>query len=148
MISGAAGILSTSFTSPLSLRAAVPLATGPLIHGLTPYIRLYGATAAEIGGNAKLDDLKISVKCKDSSSIKWSITAPEAGEYDLFISCAVPSSGFRLEVSSGPSSVKADLKLNEGVYRSTDGDWFFNFEKIQMDGRLHLTRGVNPLTLQ
>jgi hypothetical protein len=147
MMSGAAGILSTSFTSPLSLRAAGPPATEPLIRGLTPYILLYGATAAEIGGNAKLDNLKISVNCQDSSSIKWNVTAPEAGEYDLFISCAVPSPGFKLEVSSGPSSVKADLKVNEGVYRP-DGEWFFNFEKSRLDGRLHLTRGVNPVTLQ
>ncbi len=146
-MSGTAGVLSAGFGSPLSLRAAVSPATEPLIHGLTPYIRLYGATATEIGGNAKLDNLKISVNCKDSSSIKWNITAPEAGEYDLFISCAVPSPGFKLEVSSGPSSVKADLKVNEGVYRP-DGEWFFNFEKSRLDGRLHITRGVNPVTLQ
>jgi hypothetical protein len=30
---------------------------------------LYGTTAAEIGGNAKLDNLKISVNCKGSTSI-------------------------------------------------------------------------------
>src|SRR6266481_284117 len=148
MISGAAGILSTRFTSPLSLGTAVPPATGPLIRGLTPYIRLYGATATEIVGNAKLDDLKISVNCKDSSSIKWNITAPEAGEYDLFISCAVPGPAFHLEAISGPTSVKSDLKLNDGVYQSTGGGWYFNFERRRLDGRLHLTRGVNPVTLQ
>ena len=148
MMSGAASVLSAGFGSPLSLRAAVPQATEPLIHGLTPYIRLYGATASEIGGNAKLDNLKISVDCKDSTRIEWNVTAPEAAEYDLFISCAAPSPGFKVEVSSGLSSVKADLKLNEGVYRSNDGDWFFNFEKSRLDGRLQLTRGVNPVTLQ
>src|SRR5579864_6596647 len=120
MMSGAAGVLSAGFGSPLSLRAAVPPATKPLIRGLTPYIRLYGATATEIGGNAKLDNLKISVNCKDSSSIKWNITAPAAGEYDVFISCAVPDPSFHLEVISGPSSVKSDLKTTEGVYRPTE----------------------------
>src|SRR5713101_7207355 len=120
MMSGAAGVLSAGFGSPLSLRAAVPPATEPLIHGLTPYLRLYGATAAEIGGNAKLDNLKISVNCKDSSSIKWNITAAEAGEYDLFISCAVPGPHFHLEVISGPSSVKSELRSTEGVYRSAE----------------------------
>ena len=116
-MSGAAGVLSAGFGSPLSLRAAVPPATEPLIRGLTPYIRLYGATAAAIEGNAKLDDLKISVNCKDSSRIKWNVTAPEEGEYDLFISCAVPGPDFHLEVISGPSSVKSDLKITEGVYQ-------------------------------
>ncbi|MCU1269184.1 MAG: hypothetical protein JWN74_478 [Acidobacteriaceae bacterium] len=146
-MSGAAGALSASFVSPLPLRAAVPPATEPLVHGLTPYIRLYGATAAEIEGNAKLDDLKISVNCKDSSSIKWNVTAPEEGDYDLFISCAVPEPHFHLEVISSLSSVKSDLKLTEGVYRSTEDGWFFNFEKNRLDGRLHLTRGINPVTL-
>src|SRR5437667_12781932 len=113
MMSGTAGVLSAGLCSPLSLRAAVPPATEPLIHGLTPYIRLYGATAAEIGGNAKLDNLKISVNCKDSSRIKWNVTAPEEGEYDLFISCAVPGPHFHLEIISGLSSVHSDLKLNQ-----------------------------------
>src|ERR1700757_5288562 len=148
MTSGAAGVLSAGFGSSPSFGATVPAATEPLIRGLTPYIRLYGATAAEIGGKAKLDNLKISVDCKDSSSITWNITAPEAGEYDLFISCAVPGPAFHLEVISGPSSVKSGLKVTEGVYHSTEGGWYFNFERKRLDGRLHLTRGVNPVTLQ
>ncbi len=148
MMGGAAGVLSAGFGSPLSLGAAVPPPTEPLIHGLTPYIRLYGATAAEIGGNAKLDNLKISVNCKDSSRITWNVTAPEEGEYDLFISCAVPGRPFHVEVVSGPSSVKSDLRSTEGVYRLTEDGWFFNFERKRLDGRLHLTRGINPVTLQ
>src|ERR1700757_3813912 len=148
MTSGAAGVLSAGFGSSPSFGATVPAATEPLIRGLTPYIRLYGATAAEIGGMAKLDDLKISVNCKDSSTIKWNITAPEAGEYDLFISCAVPGPCFHLEVISGPSSLKSDLKTTEGVYRSTEEGWYFNFERKLLDDRLHLTRGINPVTLQ
>jgi hypothetical protein len=148
MMSGTAGVLSSGFVSPSSLGAAVPPATEALIRGLTPYIRLYGATATEIGGNARLDDLKISVNCKDSSSLKWNITAPQAGEYDLFISCAVPGPNFQLEVISGPSSVRSDLKITEGVYQSTEGGWYFNFERKRLDGRLHLTRGINPVTLQ
>ena len=148
MTSGAAGALSASFGSPLSLRAAVPPATERLINRLTPYIRLYGATAAEIGGNAKLDNLKISVNCKDSSRIKWNVTGPEEGEYELFISCAVPDPNFHLEVISGSSSVKSDLNITEGVYRSPEGGPSTNFERKRLDGKLHLTRGINPVTLQ
>jgi len=147
-MSGTAGVLSAGSGSPLFLRAAVALATEPLIQRLTPYIRLYGATAAEIGGNAKLDNLKISVNCKDSSRIKWNITAPQEGEYDLLVSCAVPGPNFHLEVISGPSSVKSDLKITDGVYRSTEGGWYFNFDRKRLEGRLHLTRGINPVTLQ
>jgi len=147
MMSGSAGIFSASFGSSLSVRAAAPPATKPLIPVLTPYIRLYGATATAIEGNAKLDDLKICVNCKGSSSIKWNVTALEEGEYDVFISSAVPGPSCHLEVISGPSSVKSDLKFTKGVYRLSEGGWSVNFEKMQLDGRLHLTRGINPVTL-
>jgi hypothetical protein len=148
MASGAAGVLSADFGFPLSLGAAIPAALEPLIHGLTPYIRLYGATAAEIGGNAKLDNLKISVNCKDSGRVKWNVTTPQDGEYDLLVSSAVPGPGFHLEVISGPSSVKSDLKMTEGVYHSTEGGPSSNFDRMRLDGKLHLTRGVSPVTLQ
>jgi hypothetical protein len=148
LTSGTAGVLSTGFGSPQAIDDAVLPAKESLIHGLTPDFRLYGATAAEIGGNAKLDDLKISVGCKDSGRIKWNVTAPEEGEYDLFISCAVPGPNFHLEVISGLSSAKSDLKMTEGVYHSTEGGWYFNFDRKRLEGKLHLTRGVNPVTLQ
>ena len=148
MMSGAAGFLSTGYGSSLSLWAAVPRTTEPLIHRLTPDFRLYGATAAAIGGNAKLDNLKISVTCKDSSKIKWNVSAPEEGEHELFVSFAVPAPNFHLEVIAGSSSVKSDLKVTEGVYHSTEDGWYFNYDKKRLDGRLHLTRGINPVTLQ
>jgi hypothetical protein len=148
LMRSAAGALSTSYGSPLSPQAAIPTATGLLIRRLTPFIRLYGATAADITGNAKLDDLKIFVNCKDSSSIKWNVTAQKEGEYDLFISCAVPSPNFHLEVISGSSSVKSDLEITEGVYHSVEGRWSFNFDRKRLDGRLYLTRGINPVTLR
>jgi Alpha-L-fucosidase len=147
MTGAAAGIVCDGTGFMPSLGAALRDTTEPLIPSLTPDIRLYGATAADIGGNAKLDHLKISVDCKDSSTIKWNIIASEAADYDLFISCAVPGPGFEVEVSSGLSSVKANLNLTEGVFRSGADDWFFDFERSRLDGRLHLTRGVNPITL-
>jgi hypothetical protein len=147
-LKGAAGVLSAGLGCPGTVRAAIASAAEPLIPELTPYIRLYGSTAAEIEGNAKLDNLKISVNCKDSSRLRWIVTAPEDGDCDLFISCAVPGPNFRVEVISGPSAVKSDLKITEGVYRSTEDGWYFNFARERLEGKLHLTRGVNPITLQ
>jgi hypothetical protein len=34
------------------------------------------------------------------------------------------------------------------VFRSTENGWAFNFEKRQLGGKLHLTRGINPVTVQ
>jgi hypothetical protein len=148
MLSGAAGVVSAGVTSPGIVQAAVTPATEPLISGLTRYIRLYGATAAEIAGNAKPDNLNISVNCRESSRLKWNVTASEGGDYELFISCAVPGPNFRMEVHSGSSAVNSDLKVTEGVYRTTGEGWYFNYSRVRLDGKLHLTRGVNPVTLQ
>ncbi len=147
MAGGAAGAVSADLCCPLSLQAAVPPGTEPLIHGLTSDIRLYGATATEIAGNAKLDG-KISVNCKDASTLKWNVAAPQEGEYDLFISCAVPASNFHVEVTSGSGSVKSELTMTEGVFHPSSNGVPMNFDRKRLDGRLHLTRGINPVTLQ
>lgn len=148
MLSGAASALSARTGFARSLQSPVSRQSKPLVRGLTQYTRLYGSTAVEIGGKAKLDGLKISVDCSDSSSMKWNVTVPEAGEFDLFLSCAVSVPGFKLEIRSGSSSIRVELKVTEGVYQETEGGWFFNFERIRLDGKLHLTRGVNPVTVQ
>src|SRR6266478_2199026 len=148
MLTGAASAFSAGTDFARSLQSPVSRQSKPLVGGLTQDTRLYGSTAVEIGGKAKLDGLKISVDCSDSSSMKWNVTVPEEGEFDLFLSCAVSVPGFKLEIRSGSHSVKAELKVTEGVYQQTEGGWFFNFERTRLDGKLHLTRGVNPVTLQ
>jgi hypothetical protein len=153
MIGGAAGVASAGAAYVPSLRAAVPPATEPLVRGLTPGIRLLGTTAAEIGDNAKLDASKSFAICKDSSRIRWNIAVPEEGDYDLFISCGVPHPDFRIEVVSGSSSVKSDLNVTTGVYRSSEEGWinaqgWINFERNRLNGKLHLTRGINPVSLR
>lgn len=148
MLTGAASALSAGTGFAQSLQSPVSRQSKPLVRGLTKDTRLYGSTAVEIGGKAKLDGLKISVDCSDSSSMKWNVTVPEEGEFDLFLSYAVSVPGFKLEIRSGSSSNKVELKLTEGVYQQTEGGWFFNFERIRLDGKLHLTRGVNPVSVQ
>lgn len=148
MLTGAASAFSAGTGFARSLQSPVSRQSKALVRGLTQDTRLYGSTAVEIGGKAKLDGLKISVDCSDSSSMKWNVTVPEEGEFDLFLSCAVSVPGFKLEIRSGSRSVKVELKVTEGVYQQTEGGWFFNFERTRLDGKLHLTRGVNPVTLQ
>src|ERR1700758_2890705 len=148
MLTGAASAFSADTGFAPSLQSPVSRQSKPLVSGLTQDTRLYGSTAVEIGGKAKLDALKISVDCSDSSSMKWNVTVPEEGEFDLFLSCAVSVPGFRLEIRSGSSSVKVEPRVTEGIYQQTEGGWYFNFERIRLDGKLHLTRGVNPVTVR
>ena len=149
MSGGAPGALSVGTgLAPLPSAAALAQPIGSLINALTQDNRLYGARATELGGQAKLDGLKISVNCKDSSTLKWNVTVPEEGDYHPFISCAIPISGFRVEVSSGPSSVTAGLGVTDGVFRPTEGGLSLNFERSRLDRALHLTRGVNPVTIR
>jgi len=148
MLTGAASALSAGTGFARSLQLPASGQSKPLVRELTQDARLYGSTAVEIGGKAKLDGLKISVDCSDSSSMKWNVTVPDEGEFDLFLSCAVSDPGFKLEIRSGSSSVKVELKVTEGIFQPAEGGWFFNFERIRLDGKLHLTRGVNPVTVQ
>jgi hypothetical protein len=148
MLTGATSALSAGSASARSVRSPDSRQSKSLVRGLTQDTRLYGSTAVEIGGKAKLDGLRISLECSDSSSAKWNVTVPEEGEFDLFLSCAVSVPAFKLEIHSGPSSIKVELKATEGVYQQTEGGWYFNFERIRLDGKLHLTRGVNPVTVQ
>jgi Alpha-L-fucosidase len=148
VFAGAAGALSAGAGFARSLRSTVSRQSKTLVRGLTRDTRLYGSTAVEIGGKAKLDDLRISVECSHSGSMTWNVTVPEEGEFDLFLSCAVSVPGFELEIRSGSSSVKVALKVTEGVYHQTEGGWYFNFERIRLDAKLYLTRGVNPVTIQ
>jgi Alpha-L-fucosidase len=145
VLAGAASALSAGTDFARSLRSPVSRQSKALVRGLTQDTRLYGSTAVEIGGKAKLDDLRISVDCSHSGSMTWNVTVPEEGEFDLFLSGAVSVPGFELEIRSGSSSVKVALKITEGVYRQTEGG-YFNFEKIKLEAKLHLTRGVNPVT--
>src|SRR6266566_4253542 len=83
MLTGAASALSSSTGFSRSLRSPVSLQSKPLVRGLTQDTRLYGSTAVEIGGKAKLDGLKISAECSDSGRMTWNVTVPEEGEFDL-----------------------------------------------------------------
>jgi len=146
VLGGTASVLSAGMVQPRSLGTESSRAAGPLIPELSQDIRLYGATAAKIGGNAELDRLKISSNCSDSGTINWNVTASDAGEFDLFLSYAAADPGFVAEVRSGSSLVKANLNMTEGVYQGHEP--FYNFERCKLEGKLHLSRGVNPVTLQ
>ncbi len=63
MLTGAASALSAATGFARSLQSPVSRQSKPLVGGLTQDTRLYGSTAVEIGGKAKLDGLKISVDC-------------------------------------------------------------------------------------
>jgi hypothetical protein len=110
MLSGAVSALSAGSGLARSLSEPVSYPSEPLVRGLTQDARLYGSTAAEIDGKAKLNSLKIAVNCSDSSSMKWNVTVPEKGEHDLFLSYSVSVPGFSVAVGSGPVPLKSSSK--------------------------------------
>jgi hypothetical protein len=55
MLTGAASALSAGTGFARSLQSPVSRQSKPLVRGLTQDTRLYGSTAVEIGGKAKLD---------------------------------------------------------------------------------------------
>ncbi len=65
MLAGAASAFSAGTGFARLLQSPVSRQSKPLVGGLTQDTRLYGSTAVEIGGKAKLDGLKISVDCSN-----------------------------------------------------------------------------------
>lgn len=77
--------------------------------------------------------------------LTWRVRVPAAGDYSLAMtySCAPGCGGAKFEISAGKGKVMGTLSETTGVF----GDWM-NFEKRDVDGTLHLKRGVNQITLR
>ncbi len=153
MMGGAAGILSPRARAIPSIEAAVSSATDGLVHGLTPILRLEGTTAARIGGErkarrgAELRDLQSFEPrpMERHGSRRWRLRPVPFVRGSSF--------RFRIEVISGSGSVQSDLKVSQGIYRSSEEGWvnaqgWINFDKIRLAEKLHLARGVNSVALQ
>jgi len=106
MLTGAAGALSAGSGLAQSLHSPVARQSKPLVSGLTQDTRLYGSTAVEIGGKAKLDDLRISVDCSHSGSMTWNVTVPEQGEFDLSSPAQSPSRASNWRFAPGPAPLQ------------------------------------------
>lgn len=145
ILGGAAGALSARTGLARPPLPTTPQATEPLILELTQDIRLYASTAAKIGSNVEFNELKIQANCGDSGTLAWNVTASNEGNFELFLSYAAAEPDFVVGVRSGSSLVKVNLDATEGIYKGKDP--FYNFERCKLEGTLHLTRGVNPLTL-
>ena len=140
---GGAGILSPDFAIAASCEAPQPEPFGQIVSRLSPVIRLYGAGAAAIEGSAELDKLKISISSSGSAEMIWNVTAQHTGDFQVFLSYAAPRDGIRLKIVCGRSAVSQSLPATQGVYLTNP-----NFQRIQLQGKLRLNCGVNPVKLR
>jgi hypothetical protein len=149
------------------MSAAAQRTHGPLISTLDPVKRLYPAEALARSGEIRLGPAEFGVMLPffGDGEMTWSVTAPAAGAYRLAVCYASTKPGTQIEVSCGPGSIRHSAIFTEGFFLpypggpaanpgSPDKDsfWterqFYSFERVPLAGELHLSCGVNVVSLR
>lgn len=140
---------------------------GPYVRELNPVLRLYPAKADERSGEVRFGPAEITVMLPffGSGKVTWSVTAPHSGSYRLALCYAAAVSSANVRVGDGKGTVEFAVRPTEGFLlpdpagpaaspSGPDGDtfWsereFYNFERVALEGELHLECGVNVVTLE
>lgn len=146
MFSGASAFLPARRGGAQAVLAGNAGKNIPMIRHLAREIRLFPVAAAEISGTAEMDGIRRSAKCGGAGRVIWNATALEPGEYEVYLSYAAPRPGLRLTVRSGIHSFSDELGVTDGFARPSEKH--HNYERIKLNGRIHLDRGVNPIAIQ
>jgi hypothetical protein len=150
-----------------STSASIQQTHGPLIRALDPVKRFYPAEAFERSGEIRLGPAEFGVMLPffGDGEMAWSVTAPATGAYHLAACYASTKPGTQIEVSCGADAIRHSAIFTEGFFLpypggpaanpgSPDKDsfWterqFYSFERVQLPGELHLSRGVNVIRLR
>ncbi len=122
--------------------------------------RLYGQTATKEGAAASLDQLpeNMVIRWAGRGSISWQVDVRPSGDYEVALCYAALTSGAQLEVISrgGQSKITGTVRKTTGPYEdrqiSEEGplhtDYLRNFERVPLDGVLHLPEGISEITIR
>ncbi len=122
--------------------------------------RLYGQTADKEGEAASLGQLpeNMVIRWVGRGSISWQVDVRHSGDYEVALCYAALTSGAKLEVISrgGQSKIMGTVHKTTGPYEdrqiSEEGplhtDFLRNYERVPLNGVLHLPAGISKLTLR
>ena len=122
--------------------------------------RLYGRTAVKEGLAASLDQLpeNMVIRWVGRGSISWQVDVRHSGDYEVALCYAALTGGAKLEVISrgGQSKITGTVRKTTGPYKdrqiSEEGplhtDFLRNFERVPLDGVLHLPAGISKITIR
>ena len=139
----------------------------PLITSLDPVMRLYPVDAMERRGDIRFGpaEMEVMLPFFGDGEITWTVTAPSAGAYRVAACYASTKPRTQIEVICGPSSIRHSTIYTEGFFLpypggpvanpgspDTSSFWsqrqFYSFERIPLTGELHLSCGVNVVSLR
>jgi hypothetical protein len=122
--------------------------------------RLYGRTSTKAGAAASLDQLpeNMVIRWVGRGSISWQVDVRHSGDYEVGLCYAALTDGAKLEVVSrgGQSKITGTVRKTTGPYKdrqiSEEGplhtDFLRNFERVPLDGVLHLPAGISEITIR
>ncbi|MFC1739391.1 alpha-L-fucosidase [Planctomycetota bacterium] len=126
----------------------------------TAMTRLYGRPATKAGAAASLDQLpeNMVIRWVGRGSISWQVDVRHSGDYEVALCYAALTSGAKLKIISrgGQSKITSTVHKTTGPFEdrqiSEEGplhtDFLRNYERVPLDGVLHLPAGISKLTLR
>jgi len=86
---------------------------------------------------------------KGGGSFTWKMEFAQGGDYEVALNYAAPSAGSAVKILAGNDVISAGLAVTSGYYSSSNTNWSqTNFERREVPGKLHLTKGMNTVTLE
>jgi len=121
---------------------------------------IYAHTAVKMEGEiTQLDQLPefMVMRCVGDGSVTWKLKVPEAGDYEIALCYAALTAGARVEVKCGSHQSNASGQViktmgqyadrqisDKGAYYT---DFLRNYERVFLDGALHLPAGISDITI-
>jgi len=144
---GLAVLASGRLLGAAAAETAQGAGAGPeLVDHLSRQLRLFPNKAEAWGGDAVPNGRTGVILCGDSGRVAWFFIAPEAGEYEVYLSYAAPEPGVKLALSTGGRGPWIEgLGVTAGLSVPAPESKYHNFERVRLGSRIHFDRGLNPL---
>jgi hypothetical protein len=145
------------------LRGGAPAVTLPM----NPVIRLYPDAAVSRSGDIRFGQAEIGTMLPflGSGEVVWTVTAPEAGRYDLALCYSSTHPNTPLSIQAGETVIDFAAPVTEGFFYphpqgpvenpgDPGGESFFRmreyylFDRVAVPGEFMLSRGVNLVRLR
>ncbi len=98
----------------------------------------------------------MAIRWVGRGSVTWKVNAPEAGSYEVALCYAAHFDGPKLEVVAGDGKISGTVHKTNGMFidepvpggKPIDREYLKNYERVHLDGVLHLRSGVNTITIR
>ncbi len=97
----------------------------------------------------------MAIRWVGRGSVSWKVNVPEAGGYEIALCYAAHFDGPKFEVVAGDSKISGTVHKTKGMFidepvpgeKPIEREYLKNYERIHLDGVLHLPAGINTITI-